>query len=93
MSAFRHSAWHAHGVHVDQPHFRVTYTAPSGSYEMTGKATSEVEAVRLADETLEYVERVGIRDHMRDDGQRWTRPLNCRSTASSPMMRHPVSAS
>jgi hypothetical protein len=69
MSAFRHSAWHAHGVDVDQPHFRVTYTAPSGfKYEMTGKATSEVEAVRLADETLEYVERVGIRDQMRDDG-------------------------
>ena len=69
MSAFRRSAWHAHGVHVDQPHFRVTFTAPNGfKYEMTGKATPEVEAERLADETLEYVERVGIRDHMRDDG-------------------------
>lgn len=54
---------------VDQPQFRVTYTAPSGfKYEVTGKATSEVEAVRLADETLEHVERIGIRDHLRDDG-------------------------
>ena len=31
-------------------------------------ASSEVEAVRLADETLEYVERIGISDHLREDG-------------------------
>jgi hypothetical protein len=56
-------------VDVDQPLFRVTYVAPSGfKYEVTGKAPSEVEAVRLADETLEYVERIGISDHLNDDG-------------------------
>ena len=69
MSAFDLAAWHAHWVDVDQPQFRVTYTAPSGfKYEVTGRAVSEVEAVRLAGETLEYVERIGISDHMRDDG-------------------------
>lgn len=48
--------------------FRVTYIAPSGfRYEVTGNASSEAEAVRLADETLEYVERIGISDHLRDD--------------------------
>lgn len=49
--------------------FRVTYIAPSGfKYETTGKAPSEVEAVRLADELLEYVERIGISDHLLADG-------------------------
>jgi hypothetical protein len=35
---------------------------------MTGQASSEAEAVRLADHTLEYVERVGISDHLNTDG-------------------------
>jgi hypothetical protein len=56
-------------VDHDQPPFRVTYVAPSGcKYELTGNASSEVETVGLADETLEYVERIGISDHLRDDG-------------------------
>lgn len=68
-SALRLTAWHARPVDADQPLFRVTYVAPSGfKYEMTGRAPSEVEAVRLADETLEYVERIGMSDHLRDDG-------------------------
>lgn len=54
---------------ADQSFFRVTYIAPSGfKYELTGKAPSEAEAVRLADETLEYVERIGISDHLLEDG-------------------------
>ena len=35
--------------------FRVTYMSPSGvTDETTSKTISDVEAVRLADETLEY---------------------------------------
>ena len=49
--------------------YRVAYVSPSGyKYQVTGKAGSDVEAVRLADETLEYVERIGISDHLQDDG-------------------------
>jgi hypothetical protein len=56
-------------VDVGQPWYRVAYLAPSGfKYEVTGRAPSEAEAVRLADETLEYVERIGISDHLQDDG-------------------------
>ena len=52
-----------------QPIYRVAYVSPSGfKYEVTGRAPSEVEAVRLANETLEYVERIGISDHLCDDG-------------------------
>jgi len=48
----------------DEGWLRVTYVAASGvKYETTGEATSDAEAVRRADETLEYVERIGIRDH------------------------------
>jgi hypothetical protein len=55
-------------VDADQ-FFRVTLVRPNRvRYDLTGKASSEVEAVRLADETLEYVERVGITDYLRDDG-------------------------
>jgi hypothetical protein len=69
VSAFGLTAWHAHPVDADQSLFRVTYVAPSGfKYEVTGKAPSAVEAVRLADGTLEYVERTGISDHLLDDG-------------------------
>lgn len=79
MSAFVPAAWHAHTVDVDQSQFRVTYTAPSGfKYEMTGKATSEAEAVRLADETLEHIERLGISDHLRDDGTTVNPPAQLR---------------
>ena len=52
----------------DAGQFRAQQRSPAQAYEVTGKAPSEVEAVRLADETLEYVERIDIRDHMRDDG-------------------------
>jgi len=49
---------------------QVTFVAPTGwTYEVTGQAPSDVEAVRLADETLEYVERIGIHDFLNDDGQ------------------------
>jgi hypothetical protein len=49
--------------------FRVTFNAPSGfKYEVTGKASSEVEAVTLADQTLEYVSRIGFSDHLEADG-------------------------
>jgi hypothetical protein len=49
--------------------YRVAYVSLTGfKYEVTGRAPSEVEAVRLAAETLEYVERIGICDHLSDDG-------------------------
>jgi hypothetical protein len=49
--------------------YRVTFTNPSGyRYEVTGQASGEAEAVRLADETLEYVERIGISDYLDVDG-------------------------
>lgn len=46
--------------------FRVTFAPPGGcKYEVTGRAASEQEAVRLADETVDYVERIGsVRDHL-----------------------------
>jgi hypothetical protein len=46
--------------------FRATFAPPGGSkYELTCRANSEEEAVRLADETLDYVERIGsVRDHL-----------------------------
>jgi hypothetical protein len=53
----------------DAEWFRVTNVSPSPvGYETTDKATSDAEAVRLADETLEYVERIGISDHLSADG-------------------------
>lgn len=49
--------------------FRVTFVNPNGyKYEATGRAASPEEAVRLADETIEYVERVGISDFLNEDG-------------------------
>lgn len=49
--------------------FRVTFVLPSGfQYAVTGRATSKVEAVRLADETVEYVSHIGISDHLNADG-------------------------
>ena len=54
---------------TDERLYRVAYLAPSGfKYEVTGRAPSDVEAVRLANETLEYVERIGISDHLEADG-------------------------
>jgi hypothetical protein len=53
----------------DEQFYRVTFVAPSGwQYETTGRASDEVEAVRLADEVLEYVERIGISDYLASDG-------------------------
>jgi hypothetical protein len=47
----------------------VTFVRPNGwKYETTGRASSDVEAVRLANETLEHVERVGISDFLEPDG-------------------------
>lgn len=55
---------------IDEEWFRVTHVSPGGvKYETTGRATSDAEAVRLADETLEYVERIGISDHLSADGK------------------------
>jgi hypothetical protein len=49
--------------------YRVTFKHPNGwTYETSGRADSEAEAVRLADGTLEYVERVGIKDYLKADG-------------------------
>jgi hypothetical protein len=48
--------------------FRVTFVAPNGwKYEMTGQARTDVEAVSLADDMLENVERIGIKDYLRSD--------------------------
>jgi hypothetical protein len=49
--------------------FQVTFVAPNGwKYEITGQASSDVEAVSLADGMLEYVERIGIKDYLQSDG-------------------------
>jgi hypothetical protein len=49
--------------------FRVTFVAPNGwKYEMTVQAGSDVEAVSLADDRLEYVERIGIKDYQQSGG-------------------------
>ncbi len=48
--------------------YRVTFTAPSNyEYQVTGQASGESEAVRLADELLEHVERIGISDYLNPD--------------------------
>ena len=55
--------------------YRVAFVAPLGwKYEITGKASSEVEAVRLADDMLEYVERIGIKDYLQPSGLSVTPP-------------------
>lgn len=55
--------------------FRVTFVAPSGwKYEMTGQASSDVEAVSLAGDVLEYVERIGIKDYLQSGGLTVTPP-------------------
>jgi hypothetical protein len=49
--------------------YLVTFKAPNGYvYEITCVADSEAEAVQSADQTLEYVERVGIKDYLLADG-------------------------
>ena len=49
--------------------YRVTFKHPNGwTYETSGLADSEADAVRLADGTLEYVERLGIKDYLKADG-------------------------
>lgn len=49
--------------------YRVTFWHPNGfRYEVTGQAETETEAVRLADGTLEYMERLGVSDYLSDDG-------------------------
>lgn len=49
--------------------YRVTFVRPDGwKYETTGSASNESEAVRLADELLEYVERIGMSDFLAADG-------------------------
>ncbi|MDQ1537661.1 MAG: hypothetical protein QOE58_2054 [Actinomycetota bacterium] len=49
--------------------FLVTFVAPNGwKYVMTCQASSFVEAVSLADDRLEYVERLGIKDYLQSDG-------------------------
>jgi hypothetical protein len=78
----------------DEEWFRVTYVSPSGvKYETTGKATSEAEAVRLADETLEYVERVGISDHLSADGTTVRAPAQLQVERIRPDKATPGSAS
>ena len=54
---------------ASEDYFRVTFVRPDGwQYQTTGRASSEVEAVRLANDMLEYVERVGITDFLESDG-------------------------
>ena len=49
--------------------FRVTCSPPSGfRFAVTGRASSDADAVRIADETVEYVSRTGISDHVNTDG-------------------------
>ena len=53
----------------DEQCYRVTFVRPNGwRYEATGRAANEAEAVRLTDELLENVERIGISDFLAADG-------------------------
>lgn len=54
---------------AEETFFRVTFARPDGwEYATTGRASSEKDAVRLAHDFLEHVERVGIADYLRADG-------------------------
>lgn len=47
----------------------MTFVRPDGwQYQSTGRASGEADAVRLADELLENVERIGISDFLEPDG-------------------------
>ena len=53
---------------AEEAFFRVTFVRPGGwRYQLTGRASDEAQAVRRADDVLEYVERVGIADHVMSD--------------------------
>jgi hypothetical protein len=55
--------------------FHVRYVGPTGwLYEMWPSAGTPEDAVRRADELLEYVERVGISDFLEADGVSVRRP-------------------
>lgn len=53
----------------EDTYFRVTLVRPDGwQYATTGRAANEADAIRSANEVLEYVERIGISDYLRPDG-------------------------
>lgn len=49
--------------------YHVRFVRPNGwTYEMWPSAADEAEAVRTADDLLEYRERIGISDYLEPDG-------------------------
>ena len=49
--------------------FHILFVRPNGwSYEMWPEAADAVEAVKTADDLLEYLERLGISDYLEPDG-------------------------
>lgn len=54
----------------EDSNFRVTFVRPDGwQYATTGRAANEEDAIRSANDLLEYVERVGISDYLGADGR------------------------
>jgi hypothetical protein len=54
---------------TQRQHFRVTFVAPNGwTYQTTGQASTEAEAIQSADDLFENVERIGISDFLEPDG-------------------------
>ena len=50
-------------------HFHIRFVRPNGwSYELWPQVDNEAQAVKAADELLEYLERVGITDYLEPDG-------------------------
>jgi hypothetical protein len=74
----------------EEEFFRVTFVRPDGcQYETTGRASSEFEAVCLADEVLEHVEGIGIKDHLNTDGTSVSPPARLTVERVSPDLAGP----
>ena len=67
--------------------FHVCFERPGGwTYEFWPSAASDLEAVAAADDLLEYVERIGIRDYLNPDGMTVRSPahLSVQPTTDAP---------
>ena len=73
--------------HLSVTTFHIRFERPNGwTYELWPSAESEREAVTAADDLLEYVERIGIRDYLNPDGITVRNPasLSVRATTDAP---------
>jgi hypothetical protein len=73
--------------HLSVTTFHVRFERPNGwTYELWPSAENQREAIAAADDLLEYVERIGIRDYLNPDGITVRNParLCVRPTAENP---------